>query len=62
MTNDEMIAMALKSDYLSELSVFESLPNIRIRHGFDRKMRKMIKSYYKDEQKIKCIKELNCAY
>lgn len=38
MTNDEMIAMALKSDYLSELSVFESLPNIRIRHGFDRKM------------------------
>ena len=58
MTNDEMIAMALKSDYLSELSVFESLPNIRIRHGFDQKMRKMIKSYYKDEQKIKSHKRI----
>lgn len=58
MTNDEMIAMALKSDYLSELSVFESLPNSRIRHGFDRKMRKMIKTYYEDEQKIKSRKRI----
>ena len=33
MTNDEKIAIALKSDYLSELSVYEMLPNSRIRSG-----------------------------
>lgn len=42
MTNDEKIAIALKSDYLSELSVYEMLPNSRIRSGFDRRMKKMI--------------------
>ena len=42
MTNDEKIAIALKSDYLSELSVYEMLPNSRIRSGFDRRMKKII--------------------
>ena len=44
MTNDEKIAIALKSDYLSELSVFEMLPNSRMRSGFDRRMKKIILS------------------
>ena len=48
MTNDEKIAIALKSDYLSELSVFETLPNSRIRPGFDRRMKKMISELYTD--------------
>lgn len=51
MTNDEKIAIALKSDYLSELSVFETLPNSRIRSGFDRRMKKMINESYTDTAK-----------
>lgn len=51
MTNDEKIAIALKSDYLSELSVFETLPNSRIRPGFDRRMKKMISELYTDTAK-----------
>ena len=51
MTNDEKIAIALKSDYLSELSVFEMLPNSRIRSGFDRRMKKMINESYTDTAK-----------
>ena len=51
MTNDEKIAIALKSDYLSELSVFEMLPNSRIRSGFDRRMKKMISKSYTDTAK-----------
>ena len=51
MTNDEKIAIALKSDYLSELSVFEMLPNSRIRSGFDRRMKKMISESYTDTAK-----------
>ena len=51
MTNDEKIAIALKSDYLSELSVYEMLPNSRIRSGFDRRMKKMINESYTDTAK-----------
>lgn len=51
MTNDEKIAIALKSDYLSELSVFEMLPNSRMRSGFDRRMKKMISESYTDTAK-----------
>lgn len=51
MTNDEKIAIALKSDYLSELSVFEMLPNSRMRSGFDRRMKKMISKSYTDTAK-----------
>ena len=51
MTNDEKIAIALKSDYLSELSGFEMLPNSRIRSGFDRRMKKMISESYTDTAK-----------
>ena len=51
MTNDEKIAIALKSDYLSELSVYEMLPNSRIRSGFDRRMKKMISESYTDTAK-----------
>ncbi len=51
MTNDEKIAIALKSDYLSELSVFETLPNSRISPGFDRRMKKMISELYTDTAK-----------
>lgn len=51
MTNDEKIAIALKSDYLSELSVYEMLPNSRIRSGFDRRMKKMISKSYTDTAK-----------
>lgn len=40
MTNDEKIAAALKSDYLSELSVFEALPDCKISHSFERRMQK----------------------
>ena len=42
MTNDEKIAIALKSDYLSELSVYEMLPKTRIRSGIDSRMKKKI--------------------
>ena len=41
----------LKSDYLSELSVYEMLPNSRIRSGFDRRMKKMINESYTDTAK-----------
>ena len=51
MTNDEMIAAALKSDYLSELSVFEALPDYKISHSFDRRMQKLIRSYIKEKNK-----------
>lgn len=51
MTNNEMIAAALKSDYLSELSVFEALPDYKISHSFDRRMQKLIRSYLKEKNK-----------
>lgn len=53
MTNDEKIAAALKSDYLSELSVFEALPDCKISHSFERRMQKLIQSYFKE--KIKTV-------
>ncbi len=52
MTNNEKIAMALKSDYLSELSVFEALPDSRLRLGFDRQMKKMINKNYVDTSAV----------
>lgn len=52
MTNNEKIAMALKSDYLSELSVFEALPDSRLRLGFDRQMKKMINKNYIDTSAV----------
>ena len=51
MTNDEKIAAALKSDYLSELSVFEALPDCKISHSFERRMQKLIQSYFKEKNK-----------
>lgn len=51
MTNDEKIAAALKSDYLSELSVFEALPDCKISHCFERRMQKLIQSYLKEKNK-----------
>ncbi len=47
MTNKEILGAALKSDYLSELSVFEALPDYRISRSFDRKMHKLIRAYLK---------------
>lgn len=55
MTNNEMIAAALKSDYLSELSVFEALPDYKISHSFDRRMQKLIRSYIKEKNKDRVI-------
>lgn len=55
MTNDEKIAAALKSDYLSELSVFEALPDYKISHSFDRRMQKLIRSYIKEKNKDRVI-------
>lgn len=47
MTNKEILSAALKSDYLSELSVFEALPDYRMSRSFDRKMHKLIRAYLK---------------
>ena len=47
MTNKEILSAALKSDYLSELSVFEALPDYRMSRSFDRKMHKLIREYLK---------------
>ncbi len=51
MTNKEILSAALKSDYLSELSVFEALPDYRMSRSFDRKMHKLIRAYLKQKNR-----------
>lgn len=51
MTNKEILSAALKSDYLSELSVFEALPDYRMNRSFDRKMHKLIRAYLKQKNR-----------
>ena len=51
MTNKEILSAALKSDYLSELSVFEALPDYRMSRSFDRKMHKLIQAYLKQKNR-----------
>lgn len=42
MTNDEVICLALKNELLSDLESYDLLPDYRISHKFDRKMKKII--------------------
>lgn len=55
MTNKEILSAALKSDYLSELSVFEALPDYRMSRSFDRKMHKLIRAYLKRKNRENTI-------
>ena len=57
MTNKEILSAALKSDYLSELSVFEALPDYRMSRNFDRKMHKLIRAYLKRKNRENTVYE-----